>query len=185
MATTRPVLLIPGIYNSGPAHWQSLWQTLHEGVVRVEQADWAHPVRDAWVRALDDAIAASPEAPILVAHSLGCLVAAHWATGRTRPVHALLLVAVPDPEGPNFPADAKGFAPVPDALPDQPAMPRRVLMSSTTDPYSTPSFSARCASAWGAEHVVLGALGHINADSGLGDWPQGWAQVQHWRGPQP
>ena len=129
-----------------------------------------------------DAIDASPQPPILVAHSLGCLVAAHWAARHHRPLHALLLVAVPDPEGPNFPADAKGFAPLPAVLPAQRDLPRRVLMSSTSDPYSTPGFSAQCASAWNAEHVVLGARGHLNADSGLGDWPQGWELVARWRG---
>ncbi|OGB11848.1 MAG: hypothetical protein A3E23_07615 [Burkholderiales bacterium RIFCSPHIGHO2_12_FULL_65_48] len=180
--TTRPVLLIPGIYNSGPTHWQSLWQTRHAGVARVEQADWDHPDCGTWVRTLDDAIAASPQPPILVAHSLGCLVAVHWAARHHRPVQALLLVAVPDPGGPNFPADAKGFAPLPAVLPAQPDLPRRVLMSSTSDPYSTPGFSAQCASAWNAEHVVLGARGHLNADSGLGDWPQGWELVARWRG---
>ncbi|MES2927401.1 MAG: alpha/beta hydrolase [Pseudomonadota bacterium] len=180
--TTRPVLLIPGIYNSGPTHWQSLWQTRHAGVARVEQADWDHPDCDTWVRTLDDAIDASPQPPILVAHSLGCLVAVHWAARHHRPVHALLLVAVPDPGGPNFPADAKGFAPLPAVLPAQPDLPRRVLMSSTSDPYSTPNFSAQCASAWNAEHVVLGERGHLNADSGLGDWPQGWELVARWRG---
>lgn len=180
--TTRPVLLIPGIYNSGPTHWQSLWQTRHAGVARVEQADWDHPDCDTWVRTLDDAIAASPQPPILVAHSLGCLVAVHWAARHHRPVQALLLVAVPDPGGPNFPADAKGFAPLPAVLPAQPDLPRRVMMSSTSDPYSTPGFSAQCASAWNAEHVVLGERGHLNADSGLGDWPQGWELVARWRG---
>lgn len=176
---TRPVLLIPGIHNSGPGHWQSLWQTRHADVARVEQTDWDHPVCDAWVQALDDAIAAAAQPPILVAHSLGCLVAVHWAARHHRPLHALLLVAVPDPEGPAFPADARGFFPLPAALP---TMHRLMLMSSTSDPYSTPGFSARCAGAWNAEHVVLGALGHVNADSGLGDWPAGWEQVARWRG---
>jgi hypothetical protein len=31
------------------------------------------------------------------------------------------------------------------------------------------------AEAWGAEYHVIGAMGHINADSGLGDWPEGQA----------
>jgi predicted alpha/beta hydrolase family esterase len=31
------------------------------------------------------------------------------------------------------------------------------------------------AEAWGAEYHVIGAKGHINADSGLGDWPEGQA----------
>ncbi|MBW8461950.1 alpha/beta hydrolase, partial [Acidovorax sp.] len=67
------------------------------------------------------------------------------------------------------------------ARPTLPPKTRRVLMSSTTDPYSTPDFSAQCASAWNAKPVVLGARGHLNADSGLGDWPEGWALVERWR----
>ena len=173
----RPVLLIPGIYNSGPTHWQSLWQAQHEGVHRVEQSDWNHPVCSDWVQALDGAVARAPEPPVLVARSLGCLAAVHWAARHARPVRALLLVAVPDPLGPNFPADARGFAALPAALP---AIGPVVMMSSTTDPYSTPAFSAQCAAAWGAQHVVLGPLGHINAESGLGDWPAGWDLVLRW-----
>lgn len=180
--TTRPVLLIPGIYNSGPQHWQSLWQTRHAGVARVEQADWAHPQCDAWVQAIDAAIADAQQPPIVVAHSLGCLALAHWAARSAGAVHALLLVAVPDPRGNHFPPDAKGFAPVPAALaaPGQPAR-QAMLVSSSNDPYSPPAFSAQCAAAWGAQRVDLGAKGHINADSGLGDWPEGWAWVQRWR----
>lgn len=178
---TRPVLLIPGIYNSGPRHWQSLWQNRYPGVARVAQEDWDHPDCDTWVRTLDEAIAALPQPPILVAHSLGCLVAVHWAARYHRPVHALLLVAVPDPEGPSFPVEARGFAPLPRTLPTPPTPSRRVLMSSTTDPYSNPGFSAQCASAWNAEHRVLGDRGHLSADSGLDDWPQGWEQVARWR----
>ena len=89
----RPVLLVPGIYNSGPRHWQSLWQTQHTGVVRVEQADWAHPQCDAWVQAIDAAITAAGQPPIVVAHSLGCLALARWAASALTAVHALLLVA--------------------------------------------------------------------------------------------
>ena len=178
----RPVLLVPGIYNSGSRHWQSLWQTQHTGVVRVEQADWAHPQCDAWVQAIDAAITAAGQPPIVVAHSLGCLALARWAASALTAVHDLLLVAVPDPDGPDFPPDAKGFTPVPAALtaPGQPAR-QAMLVSSSDDPYSTASFSAHCATAWGAQQVDLGAKGHINADSGLGDWPEGWAWVQRWR----
>jgi predicted alpha/beta hydrolase family esterase len=31
------------------------------------------------------------------------------------------------------------------------------------------------AEAWGASLVDVGKAGHVNADSGLGDWPQGRA----------
>jgi hypothetical protein len=31
---------------------------------------------------------------------------------------------------------------------------------------------------WGAQAQSVGALGHINADSGLGDWPEGRALLR-------
>ncbi len=170
----RPVLTLPGIYDSGPAHWQSRWEALHSGVARVRQRDWAHPVCAEWLQALDAAVARLPVAPLLVAHSLGCLLAAHFVARGSRPVHALLLVAVPDPAGANFPADAKGFAPPPRSLGGC----RATIVSSSDDPYSSTAFVDGRVRAWNAQHVALDARGHINAESGLGDWPQGWALVE-------
>ena len=173
----RPVLLVPGINNSGPAHWQSIWQQCHPDVRRVAQRDWDHPVCDEWTDALDRAIAVAGEPPIIVAHSLGCLVAAHWAARSKRAVHSMVLVAVPDPEGPAFPVQAHGFAPLPRELGGT----RVTLVSSTDDPYSSPAFTARCVADWQAEHVSLGAAGHINSESALGAWPQGWSLISRWR----
>ena len=173
----RPVLLLPGIGDSGPAHWQSLWQSAHRHVTRVTQHDWDHPVRDDWVRALDEAVTQTTVPPILVAHSLGCLAVAHWAAQSARPCFAALLVAVPDPGGPAFPSAACGFAPLPASLPGR----RVTVVSSSDDPYAASSYTEERAAAWGAEHISLGQRGHINAASGLGDWPEGWAIVNRWR----
>ena len=173
----RPVLLVPGIGNSGPTHWQTLWQAIHPDVGRVMQRDWDHPVCDEWVEVLDQAVGQAAEPPILVAHSLGCLAVAHWAARSDRSCHAVLLVAVPNPSGPAFPREATGFALVPQALRRY----RVTVVSSSDDPYATAQYSEECVAAWGAEHVCLGRRGHINADSGLGDWPDGWAFVNGWR----
>jgi hypothetical protein len=173
----RPVLLVPGIGNSGPTHWQSLWQAKHPGVARVMQRDWEHPVCDEWVAVLDQALGKAVEPPILVAHSLGCLAVAHWAARSNRPCYAVLLVAVPDPNGPAFPRDATGFALVPPALRRY----RVTVVSSSDDPYATMPYTEERVAAWGAEHVRLGRCGHINAATGLGDWPDGWAIVNNWR----
>lgn len=173
----RPVLTVPGIQNSGASHWQSRWEALHPGVTRVQQRDWDHPVCEEWVASLDAAVRGAAQAPIIVAHSLGCLVVAHWAARSRAAVHALLLVAVPDPQGPAFPAEALGFAPLPDALPG-----RRVRMvTSQDDPYAPGDHSAALAARWQAERIDLGARGHLNAQSGLGDWAQAWAWVAAWR----
>ena len=177
----RPVLLVPGINNSGPDHWQTLWERTHPGVRRVQQQDWDHPDGPAWAERLDQAIAEAGEPVVLVAHSLGCLVVVHWAArhaGAGGRVRAALLVAPPDPSGPAFPREATRFAPLP-----QQALPfETVVVSSSNDPYSSPQFTTACVAEWGAEHLALGALGHLNASSGLGDWPEGWAWVERLRG---
>src|SRR6266478_6270126 len=163
----RPVLLVPGIGNSGPAHWQSLWQAKHPDVGRVVQRDWDNPVRDEWVGALDHAVGQAAVPPILAAHSLGCLVVAHWAAQSDRSCFAILLVGVPDPGGPAFPSAATGFATVPSALRKY----RVTVVSSSDDPYATTSYTEERVAAWDAEHIRLGRRGHINAESGLGECP--------------
>lgn len=188
----RPVLLVPGIQNSGPAHWQSRWEALHPGVARVHQRDWDHPVRDEWVAALEAAVRAQAQPPILVAHSLGCLVVAQWAAAHPgSAMHAALLVAVPDPHGPAFPREAIGFDTLPAALPAR----RLKMVASHDDPYGSVAHARACARAWQADLVELGGnasppassepqakgFGHLNAASGLGDWPQAWAWVEAWR----
>ncbi|MGL4575810.1 MAG: RBBP9/YdeN family alpha/beta hydrolase [Burkholderiaceae bacterium] len=173
----RPVLVLPGIGNSGPAHWQSLWERQHPGVERVLQQDWDNPVCAQWIHSLELAVQAHGPRSILVAHSLACLLVAHWAAQTRLTLHAALLVAVPDPAGPQFPPQASGFDHVPQApLPFETAM-----ISSTNDPYATTQYAAHTAARWGARHINAGAVGHINAASNLGDWPAGWSIVQAWR----
>jgi hypothetical protein len=172
----RPVLVVPGIGNSGPAHWQSRWEALHPDV-RIAQRDWDQPVANEWVAAIEVAVAVQPEPPVLVAHSLGCLAVALWAARSGTPVHALLLVALPNPSGPAFPAQAQGFGVVPPTLRGR----RALVVSSSDDPYGSAGFADYWAQHWGAEHLRRGAEGHLNADSGLGDWPALWARVEAWR----
>jgi predicted alpha/beta hydrolase family esterase len=50
---------------------------------------------------------------------------------------------------------------------------RSLVVGSQDDPFCSPERTGQLAQDWGADCVFLGALGHINADSGLGDWPEG------------
>ena len=181
------VLVLPGYMNSGPGHWQTRWEEVHAGFARVSMADWMHPDCDAWCRTLEAALsagsaehadAAGEGGVLLAAHSLGCLTIAHWAARHASAatlakVAGALLVAVPDPHGPEFPRDAHGFDPVP--LEPAPVLPfASIVIASRDDPYGGLAFSERCARAWGSRWIEIGARGHINAESGLGDWPQGY-----------
>jgi predicted alpha/beta hydrolase family esterase len=77
-ASPPSVLVLPGYGDSGPLHWQSLWEAADPRLRRVQQRDWLEPRLDDWLAALDREIAACTAAPVLVAHSLGCALVAHW-----------------------------------------------------------------------------------------------------------
>jgi predicted alpha/beta hydrolase family esterase len=129
---------------------------------------WNEPELEAWVSTLERAVESAGQPAVIVAHSLGCLTLAHWAA-RGGIARGALLVAVPDPEGPEFPSEARGFV----ELPLQPiAFPTRVV-ASHDDPYGSFEFAQRCAKAWQSALSDVGCAGHINAESGLGDWPAG------------
>ena len=169
----RITLILPGFSNSGPEHWQSHWERIDPSCRRVEQADWEAPRCADWVATLDAAISSAPGPVVLVAHSSSCALVAHWAreaadSQRAR-VRGALLVAPSDPEGPAYPTGPTGFAPMPlDRLPF-----RSIVVASTNDVYVTAEKAREYAAAWGSELVDVGAAGHINSASGLGDWPAG------------
>lgn len=166
-------LTLPGYGNSGPKHWQTHWEKMDPAFRRVEQQDWDRPDRAQWVETLEAAVASAGPDVILVAHSLACLLVPHWAgvaARRTREkVKGAFLVAVPDPESPAFPQAATGFAPVPAAALPFPSL----IVASADDPYASTEFARSCARAWGGGLTVIGARGHINAESGLGAWSEG------------
>ncbi len=168
------VLTLPGIGNSGPQHWQTLWEQSNPGFVRISQRDWDHPICAEWVSVLERTVKGIAAPVVVVAHSLGCLALAHWAAQPHAPIQAALLVAVPDPDGPNFPADAVGFSPLPRQKFSFPS----IVVASTDDPYGSVAFAQARASVWGSRLVNIGAAGHVNADRGLGPWPEGFALLQ-------
>jgi predicted alpha/beta hydrolase family esterase len=160
---------LPGIGNSGEAHWQSHWELADPTIRRFAPASWDQPDLGDWVAALDRAVSAAKTPPVLVAHSLACLLVAHWQKQKPAPVKGALLVAVPDPRSPAFPAEAAAFAPVPEQRFRFPSL----IVASTNDPYASLPYVEARAGQWGSELVNVGAKGHINGGSNLGDWPEG------------
>ena len=169
------VLLLPGWQNSGPQHWQSVWQAQF-GYSRVEQHDWLRPLRGDWIARLEDVLQSSKGPVVLVAHSLGCQLVAAWAahSKNTDRVKAALLVAPADAEREELRPVLGSWAPL--VLKTLPFP--STLVASTDDPYCTYERAASFASAWGSDLVTAGALGHINADSRLGAWPAGLILLQ-------
>lgn len=173
--TTEPrVLLLPGLWNSGPQHWQSHWETEYPSFVRVQQRDWETPSRDEWVETLHQAITAEPGPAVLVGHSTSCCLVAHWAAAHQGNVQGALLVAPSDVEAPSYPKGPTGFAPMPlNRLPFP-----SIVVASTDDEYVSLDRAEQFAKAWGSRLEVVGPLGHINSASNLGLWPEGLALLR-------
>jgi uncharacterized protein len=177
MSTT--VLILPGLYNSGEGHWQTIWEHKLPNAKRVQQKNWDSPDRNDWVATLDAALAAATGPVVFAAHSLGCALTAWWsATGNVAAhgskVKGALLVAPPDVERKDFPAFVTGFSPMPRVRLPFPA----IVAASSNDPWCALGKARGWAEDWGAQWRELGERGHINTESGLGDWAQARAWLE-------
>ena len=176
------VLILPGWQGSGPGHWQMRWVAQY-GYTLVEQDDWLRPRRGDWLARLDEVVVDTPgDDIVLVAHSLGCIQVAAWAavSWHTARVRGALLVAPGDVERVDLREQIPGWAPiVRQRLPFA-----STLVGSRNDPFCSHERAQALAADWGARWVDLGAVGHINADSGLADWPAGHALLQELMNPK-
>ncbi|THT96404.1 alpha/beta hydrolase [Lampropedia puyangensis] len=176
-ASSLAVFLLPGWQNSDAQHWQSRWEALY-GYTRVQQHDWNHPKSGDWQIQLEEAVLATPEQQkiVLVAHSLGCQLVARWAhySHHVHRVQAALLVAPPDTQAEPIHHLLPTWQPIPtERIPFTSA-----VLASRNDPYCTLARAQWMAEHWGSRLDVVGDLGHINSDSGLGDWSEGHSCLQ-------
>ncbi|MFN7029766.1 MAG: RBBP9/YdeN family alpha/beta hydrolase [Sphingopyxis sp.] len=167
------ILTIPGLNNSGPTHWQSLWERRFARCERVELGQWDDPDKDAWVDRIAAAIDAEHDPVLIVARSLGCHAFAHWfasasSVARDR-IAGALLVAPPDLTQLRGKHRIAGFTDSP-ALSSQTPM---IVVASDDDPYAKTAHVWRLSRHWDARFVNAGPFGHISADSRIGDWPYG------------
>ncbi|HJU83238.1 MAG TPA: alpha/beta fold hydrolase [Holophagaceae bacterium] len=168
-----PLLIVPGWQDSGPAHWQSLWQA-ELGGTRIRVASWELPEREDWVRAIETAVAACPAPPVLAGHSVGCIAIAHWAARSARPVKGAFLAAPADVDREGCPEPLRNFAPIPRTPLPFPAL----VVAAKDDPYAAFDRNEALARAWGARFHAVERGGHLNATSGFGPWPEGRALLQ-------
>jgi predicted alpha/beta hydrolase family esterase len=169
------LLILPGLRDSSPGHWQSWLQSRHPGAVRVVQRNWGTPDLSRWSARIDSTLErAGPARWLAVAHSFGVLALAdHLARVPDSPIAAALLVA---------PADPGRFG-LCECLPHH-SLPRpSTLVASSSDPWIALTEAARWATRWGCPLVNLGHAGHINAESGHSSLPlaEQWLQINQQR----
>jgi predicted alpha/beta hydrolase family esterase len=168
------IFILPGLFNSGPQHWQSYWEQEH-GFTRIDQKDWETPVCEHWINTIDAVVTQYPlDQVILVGHSLACCTVVHWANTFNRVIKGALLVAPSDVDAPNYPPGTSGFQPMPlNKLPFP-----SITITSSNDEYVSIERAQQFAAAWGSRLVNIGAYGHINSSSNLGSWPEGLALLK-------
>lgn len=162
---------IPGLRNSGPDHWQSHWEKkFPEEFTRINQHNWQEPECGVWIQKIEEQLLqADLSRSVLIGHSVGCAAILHWYAKFRHPVKGALLVAPSDVDRPDYPSYIKGFSPMPlEKLPF-----KTIVVASTNDHVTDPDrarFFARC---WGSEFITLENAGHIEGESGFGEWNEG------------
>ena len=85
-----------------------------------------------------------------------------------------LLVAPPEIERDDLRQQIPGWAP-----PARARLPfASIVVASSDDAYGSLESASRLAADWGATFYNIGPRGHINAESGLGDWDEGRALLR-------
>lgn len=161
------VLIVPGLNNSGAGHWQTEWEQRLECSHRIELNDWSTPDLNAWVSAVQTAI--EEFAPThIVAHSFGALATAVVAANHIVNLFGVLLVAPADP-------DKFGLR---NQLPSSLLTAPGILVGSYSDPWLSWSNAQTWGNQWGLEIECAGDAGHINVESGHGEWLEGQLILQ-------
>ncbi len=159
-ATRYEFVLAPGRYNSGPEHWQSIWERELPLWKRTEQRDWHDPDIQRWVGSLGRVLQRSTRPALVAGHSLGALAACRACVDLPGRIAGLLIVAPAEPSLFEAQESVPGHRlPVPS-----------ILVASRNDPFMSFARAEHWAVAWGSELVDLGDAGHVNAESGFGPW---------------
>ena len=177
-AAAQPtVLIVPGLRDHIADHWQT---HLANGLPKVACVPRMRNERDkldcaAWVSMLDRSLASIAGPVILVAHSGGVVMVAHWAARHRRPIQAALLATPPDFDAPlpaGYPSievlRENGWLPVPRARLPFPS----IVAASENDPLCTLERAHEQARDWGSAVVNVGRVGHLNPSAGYGPWPR-------------
>lgn len=164
-------LIIPGLNGSDVGHWQWHWQQDIPGSSIVHQVDWARPDLDCWVATIEHELERGGDA-FIVAHSLGCLVAAKLAARHSaHRIKGALLVAPCDPDLTNsFHPGAISYGRLNEGRLPFP----NVLVGSLNDHYMPIDKLTDIGERWRANVLNLGMAGHINIASGYGRWVKGY-----------
>jgi predicted alpha/beta hydrolase family esterase len=181
MKSSPTILFVPGLRDHVEDHWQTILARKIDGARTVPPLERDKLSCAARVEALEAAYRQIEGPVVLVAHSAGVMITAHWIERLNRPVRGALLAAPADletPLPPGYPAfdaiGANGWLPIPRKKLPFPT----IVVASTNDPLAALERTAGYARDWGAQLVDAGAVGHLNPAAGFGEWKQAEALLR-------
>lgn len=157
------ILLVPGLHNSGPDHWQSRWHQQFPQWQRMLGLPWDKPDLTVWSAKLASKLRSRRSRVHLVAHSFGALTAIAAARLQPEKVSSILIVAPADPARFGIPDEALAGSIKVSAQ----------LIASRNDPWMNFERAEYWSRQWQVPLFDAGEVGHINAQSGHGEWSQG------------
>lgn len=167
------VVIVPGLREHVPEHWQTLLAP------RLPRSRTVDPIlrdklgRAARVAALQATLSDIEGPVIIVAHSAGVMITAHWAAQHRREIHGALLVTPADLER-KLPAGYpdrqtladNGWLPIPRGRLPFPS----IVAASRNDPLGSFERVAQLAADWKSDLHDAGSVGHLNPQAGYGEW---------------
>ena len=161
------IILVPGLRDSDQYHWQSCWGRRFPFWKRISQRNWLEPDIDAWICAIRRELVTCHLPAILVGHSFGALASCRLVQTYKMNIAGIVMVAPAEPS--HFELDE---AVLPEKLHTS-----SIMFASRNDPlmsFKRAQFWAEC---WGAHVIDIGDAGHINTESGFGEWEYGLEQL--------
>ena len=165
------ILIVLGHAISSPDHWQTRWQSRLKTARTMSHSGSSRLHLQSWTQQLHTAVATAEKPVILVAHSYGVPAIVHAAAKwhDDRIVGAFLVAPVSEAVAASRHDIDPEFTPYPrDPLPFP-----SLLVASRNDLQCAYNDAGDMALSWGSTLVDAGDVGHIDAASGHGPWPEG------------
>lgn len=169
------LLIVSGFGGSGPLHWQSWIAQKYESAIWVNDLPLLEPKIHIWANAICRAIDQIEGEILILAHSFGCLATSLAIAHHPQRVAAAILVAPASParfsENGHILPEHDGNQTIKHLLPKHPLGVAGLVIASENDPWMPFNQAAKLAKKLGFPTINLGLSGHINVDSGHGQWP--------------
>lgn len=163
------IILVPGLRDSDGYHWQTCWASHLPRWKRIRQRNWIQPDIENWRAAIRRELATCTLPVILIGHSYGAL--ASWCQARSQVSNIAGVVMVAPAEPSYFELE--------DVVTTSKLSIPGMVFASHNDPLMSFERAVFWADSWGCELIDVGDAGHINSESGFGEWEYGLEKVSH------